>query len=82
MEIDYIKLGKQAEDFKHSALGKYIYARLDDSIEEMTKQLISASPYDTDLNRDIRNQLDVYMMFKDIVEAVINDGIAAQAPPE
>ena len=82
MEIDYIKLGKQAEDFKHSALGKYIDARMDELIEEKTRQLINVSAYDTDMNRDIRNDIKVYMMFKDIVEAIINDGIAAQAPPE
>ena len=75
--LDYAKLGIEAEAFLRSSLGKYMITRADEIIENETQNLINCDAFDTEANRDIRNEIRIAQLFKDFIKAVIEDGQAA-----
>ena len=75
--LDYAKLGIEAESFLRSSLGKYMMSRADEIIKRETQNLVNCDAYDTDANRDIRNEIRLATMFKYFIDAVIEDGKTA-----
>ena len=78
-DMQMAKLGIEAEAFKHSALGHYLYDRADIEKEQAIKELISIDDDDVKLNRKYRNKIKVVDMFMQWIDEAINSGNAAAA---
>jgi len=78
-DMNMAKLGIQAENFKHSALGRYMRDRADVEIEQATAELIDADSEDIKLNREIRNKIKVAHTVTEWIEEAIGSGQVALA---
>ena len=78
-DMQMAKLGIEAEAFKRSALGKYLYDRAELEKEQAIKELVLVDDDDVKLNRKYRNQIKVVDLFTQWIDEAINSGNAAAA---
>lgn len=73
-DLELAKLGVEAEAFERSALGRYIYDRVEAEVEDLTMQLVAADPFDKDLNLQLRSEIKSRAMVPAWIKEAINSG--------
>jgi hypothetical protein len=77
-EVIKAVLGADAEAFKRTKLGQYIYDRILTEEEQLIEDLIAADPEDAKANREIRNEIYKRRTLPKFIEEAIQTGHAAQ----
>ena len=78
MEVRQAQLGIDAEVFLRSNLGQYMMERANLEIEEVTMELVNASPSDLETNTTCRNRIGVCNAFKVWLREVVHTGRVAE----
>lgn len=71
-------LGADAETFRRTKLGQYIYGRIANEEEQLIKELIAADPYNGDANRDIRNEIYKRRTLALFIDEAVQSGHSAR----
>lgn len=71
-------LGQDAETFKRTKLGQYIYNRIADEYEALLDQLIIADPDDAKEQRRLRHEIYMRTALPKFIEEAIQSGHAAE----
>jgi hypothetical protein len=77
-EVIKAVLGADAETFKRTKVGQYIYGRIANEEEQLIEDLIAADPEDAKLQREIRNEIYKRRTLPLFIEEAIQTGHAAQ----
>ena len=67
-------LGADAETFRRTKLGQYIYGRIANEEEQLVEDLIAADPDDHKLGRDIRNEIYKRRTLPKFIDDAIQSG--------
>ena len=70
-------LGADAEAFKRTKVGKYIYGRIADEYEVLLDALILADPEDAKEQRRLRHEINLCACMPKFIEEAIQTGHAA-----
>jgi anti-sigma factor RsiW len=77
-EVIKAVLGADAETFRRTSLGQYIYGRIANEEEQLIEELIAADPEDAKENRRIRNEIYQRRTLPRFIDEAVQSGHAAQ----
>lgn len=66
--------GFQAEDFRRSQLGQYIFDHVDNELLQLQKDLFECDSFDGPKNQQIRNDMSIRYMFIKFVDEAMASG--------
>ena len=72
-------VGMEAEDFRRSKLGKYIFDRNLNEEQELIEELIACDPNDVPKNHSLRSDIQMRRMFEKYVNEAISSGRNAES---
>lgn len=76
-EVIKAVLGADAETFRRTKLGQYIYGRVANEEEQLIEDLIAADPEDAKANREIRNEIYKRRIIPKFIDDAIQSGRVA-----
>jgi hypothetical protein len=71
-------LGLDAEQFKKSSVGRYIFDRIDMEIERLLEELYGCPAEDSGQNREIRNSITIRRLLIGFIDEAIASGLTAE----
>ena len=77
-EVIKAVLGADAETFRRTKLGQYIYGRIANEEEQLIEELIAADPDDAKKGRDIRNEIYKRRSLPMFIDDAIQSGHSAR----
>lgn len=77
-EVIKAVLGADAEQFRRTKLGQYIYGRVANEEEELIEELIRSDPEDAKENRRLRNEIYKRRAIPRFIDEAIQSGQAAR----
>lgn len=77
-EVIKAVLGADAEAFKRTTIGQYIWGRIANEEEALIEELVAADPDDAKENRRIRNEIYKRRTLPMFIDEAIQSGHAAQ----
>ena len=72
------RLGIEAESFKASHVGQYIYDRVDQDLDKFRQELEDTDPHKVEKCVEIRNNIQVRKLFTLWIREAINSGLNAE----
>jgi len=77
-QIEIAALGREADTFKASRLGRYLVQKAVSTSDEAVEALVKCGPSDLKSNTDLRNTIQVSQMFINWMDEAITEGVIAE----